>query len=143
MQEIYYIKSVDNTRWAPAANPREPWRYGTGILLGAALLAVGLFSASGRLENREYGYRLERLEREKQQLLVANRKLRLEEASLGDPLRIDWIARNQLGMTTLAPHQIFRGEDASATSLVAAADTDPASSRSLPPATRGVAAALP
>jgi cell division protein FtsL len=141
--EIYYVKSVDNSRWAPVANPREPWHYGIGILLGTALLAVGLFSAGGRLENREYGYRLEQLEREKLQLMEANRKLRLEEATLGDPLRIDWIARNQLGMTTLAPHQIFRGEDASATSLVAAAGTDPASSSSLPPESRGVAAALP
>jgi len=141
--EIYYIKSVDNTRWTPAANSREPWHYGIGILLGTALLAVGLFSAGGRLENREYGYRREQLEREKQQLVEANRKLRLEEASLGDPLRIDWIARNQLGMSTLAPHQIYRGEDVSATSLVAAADGTPASPGTLPRESRGVAAALP
>ena len=141
--EIYYVKSVDNSRWAPVSHPREPWHYGIGILLGAALLAVGLFSAGGRLQNREYGYRLEQLEREKLQLLEANRKLRLEEASLGDPLRIDSIARNQLGMTTLAPNQIFRGEDATATPLVALADRDPSSSSSLPRESRGVAAALP
>lgn len=140
MGEIYYVMAVNNSRLAPVANPREPWQYAMVILLGAALLGVGLFSARGRFQSREYGYRLELREREKQQLGEANRKLRLEEASLGDPLRIDWIARNQLGMTSLSAHQIFRGEAAGATALVA---QDRRWSKPLPAQGRSVAAAIP
>lgn len=141
MSEIYYVMSVDNSRLAPAANPRQPRQYALAVLLGAALLGLGLFSARGRMQGLEYGYRLERLEREKLQFVEANRKLRLEEASLGDPLRIDWIARNQLGMTTLAPHQIFRGEPASpATAVVAQTPRWP---KPLPEQGRSLAAALP
>ena len=61
----------------------------------------------------QYGYRIERLQQEKQQVLEANRKLRLEEASLGDPVRIGTIARNQMGMTVLSPAQIVNGEASS------------------------------
>lgn len=141
MEEIYYVMPVDNSRLAPVANPRERRQYVLALLLGAALLGVGLLSARGRLESLEYGYRLERLEREKQQFLEENRKLRLEEASLGDPLRIDWIARNQLGMTTLGPHQIFPGEPASPAPAVVA--QNPPWTRPLPAQGRSVAAAIP
>ena len=139
MREIYFIKSVDNSRWMPPANPRQPWRYGMGVVLGILLLGGGLFAARARYESRENGYRLEQLDREKQQLVEVNRKLRLEEASLVDPRRIDWIARNQLGMTTLAPNQIVRGPDAAANALVA--QSQHASDAVVP--SRSLAAALP
>ncbi|MSO19965.1 MAG: hypothetical protein EXQ56_05780 [Acidobacteria bacterium] len=110
MQAIYYVKSVDNSRLVPLARPGEPRQYLISTLLGVVLLGALLFSAMGRFQTLENGYRIERLEREKKIALEANRKLQLEEASLGDPLRIDWIARNELGMRTLAPNQIFRAE---------------------------------
>jgi cell division protein FtsL len=139
MREIYFVKSVDNSRWMPPANPRQPWRYAMGALLGILLLGGGLFAARARYGSRENGYRLERLDREKQQLIEANRKLRLEEASLVDPRRIDWIARSQLGMTPLAPNQIVRSPNAAANALVA--QRQPASDAVVP--SRSLAAALP
>lgn len=139
MNEIYYVMPVENARIAPVAR-RDPRRYGVAILLGAALLGAGLFSAQGRMQSLENGYRLESLERQKLQLLEANRKLVLEEASLGDPVRIDWIARNRLGMSTPAPHQIFRGEPATpGTAVVAENRTTPKTVER----GAGVAAALP
>ena len=122
MSDIYYIKPVDNSHWVPAPNPREPRYYALLILSAGALLGAGLFFARERFQGREYGYQVERLEQQKMQLVEANRKLRLEEASLGDPLRIDWIARNQLGMTTLGPHQIYRDELPVAGATVVAAE---------------------
>ena len=108
MQSIYYVKQVDNSRFVPPSNPAEPRQYLTSTVVVALLLGAGLFSAMGRFQSLDFGYRIQRLEKEKKVALETNRKLQLEEASLGDPLRSDWIARNELGMKTLAPDQIFR-----------------------------------
>ena len=141
MNGIYYIKPVDNSRWVPPPNPREP-RYTVTLLLAAAVLVVvGMLIAGERLKSREYGYQIERLEKEKTVLNEANRKLRLEEASLVDPLRIDSIARNELGMTTLAPHQIHRGRPVAPAATVVAKQQSPAGL--LATQSRSVAAALP
>ena len=121
MREIYFVKSVDNSRWSPAANPRERRYYVRLLLTGAVLLGLGVLFSQERYQSREYGYQVERLERQKLELAEANRKLRLEEASLGDPLRIDSIARNELGMATLAPQQIYQAGPAAAGPTVVAA----------------------
>jgi cell division protein FtsL len=142
MEDIYYVMPVDNSRLAPVANPRERRQYLRMILLAGLLLVAGLLSARGRMQSLESGYLLEQLEQEKQELLEANRKLRLEEASLGDPLRIDRIARHQLGMTTPLPNQIFRGEPLSSAPAVVA--QNPSGARSLPEGrNRSAVAALP
>ena len=119
MGEIYYVKLVDNSRLRPLANPRDPRHYALFVLLGSLLLGVGVLAGRGRFQSLEYGYQQEHLERQKLEIEEANRKLRLEEASLGDPVRIDWIARNELGMTPLAPGQIFRAEAPVRPALVA------------------------
>ena len=110
MQSIYYVKKVDNSKFVPLNNPSEPRQYMMSSVVGALVLGAALFSAMGRFQSLEYGYRIERLEKDKKSALETNRKLQLEKASLGDPTRIDWIARNELGMKTLAPDQIYRAE---------------------------------
>jgi cell division protein FtsL len=109
MKEIYYVKPVDNSRLVPVMDPRAGRQYAAILTLAAMIFAAILSSAWQRFESVADGYRLEDLRSEKQTLLEANRKLRLEEASLGDPVRIDTIARAQLGMTTLTPPQIVVG----------------------------------
>ncbi|OFW15974.1 MAG: hypothetical protein A3F69_06155 [Acidobacteria bacterium RIFCSPLOWO2_12_FULL_66_10] len=141
MNGIYYIKPVDNSRWMPAANPRERHYYATLMLGGAALLVAGMLFAGERFKSREYGYQIERMEREKTALLESSRKLQLEQASLVDPLRIDSIARNELGMTALAPHQIYRDAPVAAEATVVA-EQRPAEGL-LATQRRSVAAALP
>jgi cell division protein FtsL len=112
MKEIYFVKSVDNSRWSPAANSRERRDYTRLLLIGVGLLGLGILFSQERYQSRENGYQVERLERQKLELIEANRKLRLEEASLGDPLRIDRIARNELGLATLEPQQIYQSTPA-------------------------------
>lgn len=107
MKEIYYVKRVDNSRLAPTTDPRESRRYLELTLLAAVVFGAVLYVAWQRFACVQYGYRLEVLQQDKQQWMEANRKLRLEEASLGDPVRIDTIARSQLGLAPLAPHQIL------------------------------------
>jgi len=108
MTEVYYVKPVDNSRLVPPADPREPRRYLEFTLLAAVIFSAVLYLAWQRLSGVQDGYRFEALQQEKQQWLEAGRKLRLEEASLRDPVRIDQIARAQLGLVSLTPHQILQ-----------------------------------
>ena len=58
----------------------------------------------------EYGYRIETLRSQREDLANMNRALRLEEASLRDPERIDLTAR-KLGLQSPQPGQVVRMDD--------------------------------
>jgi cell division protein FtsL len=64
----------------------------------------------------EYGYKIEALKSQREGLIEMNRALRLEEASLRDPERIDHMAR-ELGLQSPQAGQVIRmdvaGPDAS------------------------------
>ncbi|MGA7286776.1 MAG: cell division protein FtsL, partial [Terriglobales bacterium] len=55
----------------------------------------------------EYGYKIETLRVQRDGLAEMNRALRLEEASLRDPERIDVMAR-KLGLQSPQPGQVMR-----------------------------------
>src|SRR5438477_10143223 len=55
----------------------------------------------------EYGYKIESLRTQRDGLVEMNRALRLEEASLRDPERIDMLAR-QLGLQSPQAGQVVR-----------------------------------
>jgi cell division protein FtsL len=110
-------------------------------LYAAMALAAALFCAGQRFAMVQDGYRVETLQQEKKQIIEENRKLRLEVAALGDPVRIDAIARQELGMTNLSPHQIFPAEPSAAV-VSAMAHDHPAAGRLTAPA-GNVAALVP
>ena len=141
MSEIYYVKRVENCRLAPPPGPLPSRRYLSVTLLAALGLAAAMFCAGQRFASVQEGYRLETLQQEKQQSLAENRKLRLEVASLGDPVRIDTIARQQLGMTALSPHQIFAAEPVAP--VVSAMAQARSLTQPLPSPAKNVAAAVP
>ncbi len=143
MREIYYVKPIDNSRLVPLADHRLSRRQGAILLVACGLFATALGSAWHRLGYVQAGYRLEALQREKQQMLEANRKLKLEEAALDDPVRIEMIARHELGMTTLSPHQIVRSEAASGSPAIPVLAQVRRAAGPLPSPARNVAAAVP
>ena len=55
----------------------------------------------------EYGYKISELKTQRDSLVEMNRALRLEEASLRDPERIDTLAR-KMGMVAPQPGQVIR-----------------------------------
>ena len=61
----------------------------------------------------EYGYQIESAKRELSNLTEMNRALRLEDASLRDPERIDVMAR-RMGLVPPEPGQVIRMDSASA-----------------------------
>jgi cell division protein FtsL len=65
-----------------------------------------LLLASQHFQGVRYGYQIEQLKAERTALEEWNRQLRLEQASLADPQRIDTLARRKLGLTPPKPEQV-------------------------------------
>lgn len=86
------------------ARPRGPSIWGIlGQLLPAAALcllfvAVGVIHVTSRVMVVDAGYQLSRLEQEGRALTLTHDKLRLELAYLKSPVRLERLAREQLGM---------------------------------------------
>jgi cell division protein FtsL len=72
----------------------------------------------------EYGYKIEALRSQRDGLTEMNRALRLEEASLRDPERIDLTAR-KLGLQPPQPGQVMRMDAGSETAAPVMASMTP------------------
>ncbi len=110
--EIYFRKTIDNSRLIKMEDPRrerEMKHFGLALCL-LFLLVMGY--ALQHFRAIEYGYKIEALRSERDGLTEMNRALRLEEASLRDPERIDFKAR-QLGLQPPQPGQVVRMDSAS------------------------------
>ena len=107
--EFYFTRSIDNSRLVKAADPvrvREMRFFAAAVtVLFSLIMVYGLqhFSAI------EGSYRVEAEKQVRDQLREENRQLRLSEAQLTDPGRIDRVAR-QLGLNEPQPGQVVRPE---------------------------------
>src|ERR1700693_6568777 len=113
--EIYFGKAIDNSRLVKVEDPRrnrEMKQFGTAL----AMLFLLVFTyAWQHFRAIEYGYQIESAKRGLNKLTEMNRALRLEDASLRDPERIDVMAR-RMGLVPPEPGQIIRMDTASADS---------------------------
>jgi len=122
MTEYYTVKRIDNTRLSRTTAPsrvRELCRVSAG---GAALAACLLFYAWQHFECIQLRYQVEQLESQRSKAVQLNQQLHLEVAALRSPMRVDTIARNQLGLSVPVPGQVAPA-DASADAVVAQART--------------------
>ena len=116
--EIYFAKPIDNSRLVKVEDPqrsREMKQF--GVALGCLFLLVMTF-AWQHFKAIEYGYKIETLRLQRDGLVEVNRALRLEEASLRDPERIDmeeYFSSKQIlfeGCGTEAPRAVvLNGDD--------------------------------
>ncbi len=95
------------------------------------LAAVLLFHSWVRVRIVNIGYEIQQLSAEEQNLLKAADSLRLEEATLLDLGRIEYLARNELGMERLRASQltapaIRETETGDTSTLAMASDLDTA-----------------
>jgi len=105
--EIYFSKTIDNSRLVKVEDPRRGReRKQLGISLCCLFLLVMTF-AWQHFRAIEYGYKIESLKMQRDGLLEENHALRLEQASLRDPARIDPLAR-QLGLQSPQAGQVIR-----------------------------------
>src|SRR5499427_6517362 len=111
--EIYFAKAIDNSRLVKVEDPRrsrEMKHFGAAL---ACLFLLVFTYAWQHFKAIEYGYQIESSKRELSNLNEMNHALRLEDASLRDPERIDVLAR-RMGLVPPAPGQVIRMDSASA-----------------------------
>ena len=105
--EIYFTKSIDNSRLVKVEDPRRSREMRHfGIALACLFLFVMAY-AFQHFKAIEYGYKIEALKSQRDSLVEMNRALRLEEASLRDPERIDRMAR-ELGLQSPQAGQVVQ-----------------------------------
>jgi hypothetical protein len=113
--EIYFAKAIDNSRLVKvedAGRNREMKQFGTAL----AVLFLLVFTYTWQhFRAIEYGYLIESSKRTLNDLTEMNRALRLEDASLRDPERIDVMAR-RMGLVPPEPGQVIRMDSAAADS---------------------------
>jgi hypothetical protein len=109
--EIYFAKAIDNSRLVKVEDPRrsrEMKQFGTAL----AVLFLLVFAYTWQhFRAIEYGYQIESAKRELSNLTDMNHALRLEDASLRDPERIDVLAR-RMGLVPPQPGQVIRMDTA-------------------------------
>jgi cell division protein FtsL len=91
--EIYFVKAIDNSRLVKAADPRLRREMKIFTVTLAVLFALVMVYVLQHFSAIEYGYKIEALRVQRDSLAEANRALKLEEASLRNPERIDALAK--------------------------------------------------
>jgi len=109
--EIQFEKRIDNSRVVREADARCRLEYICLTLLGAMFVFGALFYAWQQYQWIQYGYLIEDAQRQIEQLDEVGRQLRVERATLANPLRIDSIARGELGMVGPEAGQIVTLEE--------------------------------
>jgi cell division protein FtsL len=107
--EIFFTKRIDNSRLVKAQCPERSREMRSFARAMAMLFMLVMFYGWQHFSSIESGYRVEGEKQQLLQLEEQNRQLRLTEAQLGDPARIDRMAR-QLGLESPRPGQVVRPE---------------------------------
>jgi hypothetical protein len=107
--EIYFTKAIDNSRLVKTNDPQRAREMRMFVSSVACLFVLIMVYAFQHLSAIEYGYRIEAQKKLREELIENNRALRLEEASLRDPERIDVLAR-KMGLESPQAGQVQRLE---------------------------------
>ncbi|MDP9039347.1 MAG: cell division protein FtsL [Acidobacteriota bacterium] len=123
--EVFFAKHIDNTRLVKADDPERRREMRTFSAVMSVLFALVMVYVWQHLSAIEVGYKIEAQKQQVEQMREQNRQLRLTEAQLTDPARIDEIAR-QLGMNAPQPGQVIRPDGSTAGGAVLAQAALPA-----------------
>ncbi|PYY18638.1 MAG: cell division protein FtsL [Acidobacteria bacterium] len=107
--EIYFNKAIDNSRLVKVADPKRAREIAMFSASLAVLFFFTMIYAWQHLSSIEYGYKIEAQKIERDALFEQNRALRLEEASLRDPERIEQLAA-RMGLVAPQAGQIMHLE---------------------------------
>lgn len=105
--EVFFAKHIDNSRIVKADDPerrREMRQFAAAMGMLFLLVMVYVWQHFSAIE---VGYKIESQKTQVEQMREENRELRLSEAQLSDPQRIDRMAK-QLGLDAPQPGQVVR-----------------------------------
>jgi len=105
--DVYFVKRIDNSRRRREVDPEKRQECYSLLGLGILVLLFCLLLARQHFQHLRYGYQIQELKAQRATLEEWNRRLRLDEASLADPQRIDAYARQKLGLAPPAPQQVI------------------------------------
>ena len=105
--EIYFARPIDNSRLVKVADPARSRELAQFTVACVVLFLLMMVYAWQHFSAVEYGYKIEQLRGQRDSLQEVNRELRLEEAALRDPERIDQLA-HKLGLASPQVGQVAR-----------------------------------
>ena len=128
MREFRTVKRIDNSRLVRHVEPARQKSLLKTVGLGGVVAVFFLFYIFQHFRCIDLSFALEDLKAQQVRAAALNSELKLEIANLRDPMRIDVIARRQLGLTQPLPMQV-REYDAPTGMQVAAVRFNRASRR--------------
>jgi cell division protein FtsL len=123
--EVFFAKHIDNTRLVKADDPERRREMRTFSAAMSVLFLMVMVYVWQHFSAIEIGYHVETQKQQVEQLREENRQLRLSEAQLTDPGRIDKIAK-QLGLDAPQPGQVIRPDGSDVNAPVLAQASAPA-----------------
>jgi len=105
--EVFFAKKIDNSRLVKASDPQRNKEMRSFAVAMALLCCFALIYGWQHFSAIEYGYSIASQKQELRKLEESNYHLRLTEAQLNNPGRIDRLA-NQLGLAAPTPGQVVR-----------------------------------
>jgi cell division protein FtsL len=106
--DIQYVKRIDNSRLRREVDQEKRRECYCLLGLGILVFLFGLLFAWQSFQFVRDGYQVEEVKAQRDAMEEWNRQLRLEQASLADPQRIDKLARRELGLAPPQPQQVIR-----------------------------------
>jgi cell division protein FtsL len=106
--QIYFLKHIDNSRLRREVDSEKRRECFSLLGLGILVFLSVLLFAGQHFQCVRNGYQIEQLKAERAALEEWNHQLRLEQASLADPQRIDTLARGELGLVSPRPQQVIQ-----------------------------------
>jgi cell division protein FtsL len=126
--EVFFPKRIDNSRLVKAPDPvriREMRIFTAAVTV---LFSLVMFYGLQHFSAIEIGYSVEAKKLQLESLREQNRQLKLTQAQLSQPSRIDAMAR-QMGMTEMQPTQVVRVTDRTDSGVPALAQMNPAAGK--------------
>jgi len=106
MMEFRTVKRIDNSRLVRHVEPVKQRNLFKTAALGGVVALFFLFYIFQHFKCIDLSFALEDLKAQQGKAAQLNSELKLEIANLRDPMRIDVIARRQLGLTEPLPTQM-------------------------------------
>jgi cell division protein FtsL len=106
MTEFHTVKRIDNSRIVRHVEPVKMRRLYRTVALGGVIAAFFMLYIYQHFRCIDLSFQLEDAKARQAEAASLNSSLKLEIAGLRNPMRIDVIARRQLGLTEPLPTQV-------------------------------------